>query len=110
AAGAAQRVRRVAVAGRAQADAPGVPVQHLVPQAHRMLVRDQRFDGGAVDPDHRLPPGPGTGPRLLPTPRSMAMHAGGKRVRGAMALMPLPPDPHRIRPTAPAPPAAPARS
>src|SRR5690606_37726764 len=40
----------VAVTGGAQDDPLRVPVQHLVPQAHRVLVRDQGFDVGA--PEH----------------------------------------------------------
>src|SRR5690606_37350949 len=45
----AQRVAGVAVAARAQADRAFVPVDHLVPQAHCALVRDEGEDLATAD-------------------------------------------------------------
>src|SRR3546814_18453713 len=43
-------MRGVAMVVRLQPDRTRIPVQHLVPQAHRALVRHQRQDPGATDP------------------------------------------------------------
>src|SRR5690606_19011182 len=53
---AAQRVCRITVTAGPQHDALCVPFQHFVPQAHGVLVRDERFDGSARQ---RHAPAPG---------------------------------------------------
>src|SRR5690606_35146224 len=72
------------MAGGTQADAPGIPVDHLVPQAHRVLVGVERLDGRAGEPPH------------------------GILLRG-VTVMPATPVPVRARPPASARPAASSR-
>src|SRR5690606_10598961 len=50
----AQRVHEVAVGAGTQPDGVRIPRQHLVPQAHRPLVRDERQD--LLAPDHAAAP------------------------------------------------------
>src|SRR5690606_20561388 len=46
---AAQRMVRIAMPPGTQADAGLIPLEHLVPQAHVALMRDQGFDTPGVD-------------------------------------------------------------